>query len=94
MWRAEQVQIYDHNKLHIITGNLMAFLSHLKVFFPIVFTYMINISIKTTAKYHSLWKQQELKIHFQVSNATILYILGIHILEAYYLGKHLEGFFP
>lgn len=37
MWSVEQVQIYDHSKLHIIPSNPMAFLSYLEteVFFQL-----------------------------------------------------------
>lgn len=63
----------------------MAFLSYLeiKAFFQIVFTYMINVSIKTIAKYHNLCQHQDLKLHFQVSNISATYILGICILKKF-----------
>lgn len=93
------MQTYDHNKLHIITGNLMAFLSYLKMkvsfFFPspIVFTYMINVSIKTTAKYHSYDNIKSLDFTIKFPNIITSYIQGIHILKVYYSGIYEVVFF-
>lgn len=82
-WKAEQVQTYDHSKLHIITGNLMAFLSYLKMkvsfffFSPIVFTYMINVSIKTIPKYHSYDNIKSLDFTIKFPNIITSYIQSI-----------------